>query len=181
MSSRIPPASDACAHISGVSFDGVLLRWLQRMERIVQDWGEHVSVEPPGGDIGKGWASPHMETSRSATSEVCAESDSTEARRPPDLVIVVGKGSRSFGSAVLKQLVEEMLQDRGLPCTTDPQNEGRLIVAGTKLAAYVEQQRREQDRSSYWQIARWQYAAVGAGLSALLSMYIVPLTLKHAS
>ena len=150
------------------------------MERIVQDWGEHVSAEAPGEDIGKGRASPRMDTSRSVASEVCAESDSAEARPPPDLVIVVGKGSRSMGSAVLKQLVGDMLQDRGLPCTVDPRNEGRLVVAGKKLAAYVQRQRQEQDRSSYWRIARWQYAAVGAGLSALLSMYIVPLTLKHA-
>ena len=150
------------------------------MERIVQDWGEHISAEPPGEDIGEGRSSPGTAISKSVASEVCSRSDSTEARPPPDLVIVVGKGSRSMGSAVLKQLVEDMLRDRGLPCTIDPRNEGRLIVAGKRLAAYVQQQRQEQDRSSYWQIARWQYAAVGAGLSALLSMYIVPLTLKHA-
>ena len=150
------------------------------MERIVQDWGEHVSAEPPEEEVGKGQGSPRINTSRSVGSEVCVRSDSTEARPPPDLVIVVGKGSRSMGSAVLKQLVEDMLRDRGLPCSVDTRNEGRLIVAGKKLAAYVQQQRQEQDRSSYWQIARWQYAAVGAGLSALLSMYIVPLTLKHA-
>lgn len=150
------------------------------MERIVQDWEEHVSPELPGKDTGEGWASPRMDISRSVASKVGAELDSTEARPPPDLVIVVGKGSRSMGSAVLKQLVEDMLRDRGLPCSLDPHNEGRLIVAGKELAAYVQQQRQEQDRSSYWRIARWQYAAVGAGLSALLSMYIVPLTLKHA-
>ena len=150
------------------------------MERIVQDWGEHVSAELPGKDVGKGPASPGMVISRSVASDFCANTDSMEARPPPDLVIVVGKGSRSMGSAVLKQLVDDMLRDRGLPCIVDPRNEGRLIVAGNELAAYVQQQRQEQDRSTYWQIARWQYAAVGAGLSALLSMYIVPLTLRHA-
>ena len=206
------------------------------MERIVQDWGKHVSVEPPGEDLGlsqgitrkhttrstpdnqllnlhlamemgedgkcgkqdtsdmhssplnlvispvqcKEHESRHKDTSRSVAGKVYPGSDRTEARTQPDLVIVVGKGLRSMGSAVLKQLVEAMLQERGLPCKVDFQNEGRLIVAGKELAAYVEQQRQEQDRSSYWQIAKWQYAAVGAGLSTLLSMYIVPLTLKHA-
>ena len=220
-------------HNSGVNV--LLLWWLQRMERIVQDWGKHVSVEPQE-DIGlsqgitckhatcntpdnrhlklhlamgmgeeekrgkqdtndmhssplgvamspvqcKEHGSRRTDSSRSVAGKVCPGLDNTEARLPPDLVIVVGKGSRSMGSAVLKQLVEDMLQDRGLPCTVDLQNEGRLIVAGKELAAYVEQQRQEQDRTSYWHIAKWQYAAVGAGLSTLLSMYIVPLTLKHA-
>lgn len=126
-------------------------------------------------------ASTCADAGRHISSEPDQDSSSSRAEQPP-LVIVVGKGSRSHGSSVLKQLVENVLRDRGMPCSADPSNDGRLIVAGEDLAAYVELQRQDQHRSRYLQVARWQYLLVGAGFSALLSAtYIVPLILEHAT
>ena len=142
-------------------------------------WATQGSQPATSGSVQSGPPCTDKGQAASGGSPQCFSSAGTQT---PDFKIVVGKGTRSYGSLVLKDVVERLLQERSLPVRVDPNNDGRLIVAGTDLTAFVELQRQDQRRSRYMQIARWQYALVLAGVSALLSAtYIIPLTLKHAT
>ena len=179
---------------------------MQRLERLVQDMEGSLSLQHPdsssatlqaepreavaGNQLAAEQSSPGGTTqsgflfrndSKRSAGEHKSQSDSASSSQLPALTIVVGRGNRSYGTSVLKSVVEAMLQERGIPCSVAPRNAGRLIVVGEDLAAYAEQQRGELRKRTYQQLTRWQYGLVGGGLSVLLSAtYLVPLILEHA-
>lgn len=179
---------------------------MQRLERLVQDMEGSISLQHPDSSSATLQAEPQKAVSENqraaqqsspggttqrgvpsrndrqhSAGEHKSQSDSASSSQVPALIVVVGCGNRSYGTAVLKSVVEAMLQERGIPCSVAPHNEGRLIVVGKDLAAYAEQQQGELRKRTYQQLTRWQYGLVGGGLSVLLSAtYLVPLILEHA-
>ena len=60
------------------------------------------------------------------------------ASRVDDLVIIVGKGTRSTERATLLPVVRDLLvQEYGIEAKLDPDNSGRIVVDAGCLRAFV--------------------------------------------